>query len=155
MRKVREKKVATFSEPEQSAEERKMRGEPAKLVTEVLVKGSSEFVTVREDSPLWEPGRRSAITVEKGAFVRIRPPHDASDEQIEELRSIFVALGVLKVIVEPKPKGKVVLEQEGPRGPSGGQSPRETVTQMVTEANTRDRAALSELVEETMGACGL
>lgn len=117
-----------------------------------LVKsGGAAFATVDAEHPFW---KGHATRWRKAEFVRIRPPHDATDHQIDALRGAYEKLGALDIQVQPRPRAQVVVDQATVKKIEST-SIRATVEQMVREANSHDPNALGELVQSTLARVGL
>lgn len=104
--------------------------------------------TVQPTDMFWDDGLVPWGKEIKGAIIRVLPPAQATAEQLDDLRKKLFALEVLKVNVLPKQPGEaVVLQPEELIAESGI---REVVEDMVVEANTRDRAALHDVIERAL-----
>lgn len=103
------------------------------------------FVTVEADDPIWTASSLPATTGAR--FVRLRPPTDVTEQRIEEVVRHLASAGA-DVQVLARPRAKVNVEDAVTRFED--KSIRETVEELVRDANTRDRPALSELVQRKM-----
>lgn len=116
------------------------------------VKDPFELVTIEADDPVWTCNRiEKAIKHCQAAFVRIRPPADATDDRIEEVVRC-VRLYALVVQVATKPKAGVLIESDKVHAK---QTARDVVLQLVESANSKDKEVLRTRVEETLGKVGL
>lgn len=100
----------------------------------------------------WGLGWRSAEVA--GAFVRVRPSADATDEEVEQLRRQIVLAGAAAIRILPKPRAKVMVA--GAREPA---APRETLRRACEEiagaVASKDKVAMLALVETTLNRVGL
>ncbi len=124
-------------------------------IEERLVEDARAFITIGPDSPLWKLGwDTSADANILGAFVRLEPPPDASDETVAKMKR-EAERKALRVVVLPRRRPAEVL---APREKKPHRKAREVVAELVAEANLPDegcRAALVELVELIMSRRGL
>jgi hypothetical protein len=116
------------------------------------------FLTVPPDHRLWDESRPDRLGFDQKhqtltrAFVRLQPPHDASDAHVAALKKSFELAGAI-VVVLPKPRGAVVLAPVEALPASA--TIRDVVMTMVEEANTSDRDALRDMTEEALGVAGI
>jgi hypothetical protein len=108
-----------------------------------------KFLTIAEDDAVWEH-EGPFDGADTYAFVRIRPPAEATDAHVARVKSFFPKARV-RVLSRSKPQ--VVPEQKKVKATTLGI--RETVIMMVQEANTADREALSRLAERVLSEVGL
>ena len=131
--------------------------EPSYLVLDVSAEGvkverrcymrASKMITLR------------SFSIEKlhvdGAFVRIEPPHNSSDEDVARFAAQVREHGALAVKVERTRRDEVVVQKSERSDPEPRRSLREVVLAMSAEAVSRDRAALRELLEEVCDEAAL
>jgi hypothetical protein len=128
---------------------RKVKGEFR--VVEHAVRGAHAMITIGQDNIAW---REKDLVVPLGYhFARVQPPADATDFQIARVRKALTDAGVGVVVVQPRPRAQTVTRQQDARPLHSGI--REVIEEMVREANTPDRGALSDLVQREMGKVGL
>jgi hypothetical protein len=120
---------------------------PSESIKEVRI-NALKFLTIAEDDPVWEGSELG--NVPHAAFVRLRPPPNATDETIARVKAFFP---YARVRTLPRRKAQVVTEQK--KSKPTYQTIRATVLIMVEEANTRDREALKKLTESTLVEVGL
>jgi hypothetical protein len=113
------------------------------------------LLTVEQESALWDPDRRCAVSVPRGAIVRLRPPATATDDDVARVRDCYEKLGAERVSVLPRPKAEVVPARVAREAPARAESARAAVLALVEEANTKDRATLRSLCEMVMAEVGL
>ena len=89
-----------------------------------------------------------------GAIVRLRPPPDVEEGRIEEVKAALVAAGASRIKLEVR-RGATLPTEAIDKGKPTRSSAREVVLQLVSEANSQDPAALSEIVERVMAEEGL
>ena len=85
------------------------------------------------------------------AFVRIRPD-TMSDEEVEQMRAKCIEGGAVAVRVLPRRSAQVLTT---PKSAVKTRSIRDVILQMVKEANTTDRDALTAVAERVMAEAGL
>lgn len=140
-------------------------GHRCPIVQVVKVPGY-RFLTIGEDHPIWTAtdGLLNSITIPLSdvRFVRLRPPADATDKRIEDVRLGLTATGAIDVQVLKRTRAQVVLDQASVSVFSRTGDPvidakgiRETVEEMVQESNTKDRQALERVVQEILVGVGL
>ena len=119
-------------------------------VREIAIDGR-RLLTVRPDSPWW--AGRHAISGLEGAIVRLKPPTDATDAEIEQLRRSLVAAGA-RVSTLPRqraellPEKATIAERPRPRGI------RETVRAMAAESASRDGEELAKTCDAILDEVG-
>jgi hypothetical protein len=129
--------------------------EPGFQIEVCPVEGAEMLVTIGPLDPIWGSDGQQQPVKKFGRFVRVQPPADATDEQIERVRelAILFGFGAVKVVVQPRRRAAVItLPKEGRRL---HQTARAVVGQLVDESNVEDRAALQQFVEQVMGKEGL
>ncbi len=89
----------------------------------------------------------------QGAFVRIQPPAEATDEHITFMREALKSFGAAEIRILPRPKASVVPTQI--HRDVVHVSIRETVLAITETTNTKDLPALKALVETTLSKVGL
>jgi hypothetical protein len=144
---------------------------PGPLVVEAReVDGARRLVTIGPDHWIWKPippegataetafttgpGFKPAIVRFDNVIARVIPPPDATDEQVEEVRTkMLVEAAAVRVL----PRRRAGVVTEAPRAPerSAHKRAREIVGAMIDEANTADRVALRAFAEEVMGRANL
>lgn len=117
---------------------------------------TTRLTTVEADDPLWNQpdGDEEQLARFKSAFVRLRPGLDVSPARVEQLKQRIAAVAT-KVRVDA-PTAAAVLPGAPPAAtvvPTIGL--REAVLLVAAETNTRDRAALDALLEQTLAEVGL
>lgn len=130
------------------------RTNEAKVETRVStfeVPGSRPLVTVPEDAELWDEKLelRPGFLESPGSIVRVRPPPDASDSRVEEVRRAITGTAALRVM--PRRRKQVVVK----RVHAKQRGARAIAMQLVDEANTVDRDALRVVVDEALSGAGL
>lgn len=116
---------------------------------EVVPVVARALLTIGEDHRAWS-GRPYAVR--PGTIVRLHPPPDATDMQVEELRAALLAIEGVVIKDVPRRRARVVLE---PTKEVPAEGARQAAMQLVEAAATSDRAALRAAVEEALGAGGL
>lgn len=117
---------------------------------------ASKLYTVPTDAAVWDEANIAVADAEfAGAFVRILPPHEASDAQIEAVRLAAQLGGAASIVVAPRAKGAGVVLKDATADRPTVTSSREVVMFMVQTANTRNRPALAALVETLIAKAGL
>lgn len=144
------------------ARTKRQAGPGTRRVEERLVEGAREFVTIGPEHPTWRPGRfdengneiDADVVVPEGAFVRVEPPRDATDDAVAAVREAAKKAGALRVTVLPRRRAAVV---RAPKERRPHRRARDVVTELVAEANVReeDRESLRELTEAIMAARGI
>lgn len=130
------------------AEQTGTRVPSAPRVQEHLVRGARELVTLGPDHPCWQGIPFGC----DGAFVRLLPPGDATEEQVRKIAETARQMGALAVRVLPRRRGAVVVE---PRERRPHVRVRDVVLELARAANVGDAAKLVEFVERVMGQCSL
>ena len=90
-----------------------------------------------------------------GAIVRLEPPAELTDVQIDNVRSAFVAAGAVAVRMLPKLSAGQVVAPERTEDRSSVASVRSVVMKMVDEARVTDREAVRSIVEKVLAEEGL
>lgn len=93
-------------------------------------------------------------TFEPGSIVRVFPPNDATDGEVEALDALLRKLGAVAVKMLPRAPGAAVVGVEA-KDDGETKSIREVVMAMIDEARTGDREALREFVERLLAVEGL
>lgn len=114
----------------------------------IRIEKAESMVVFDEQSPVWKTKKLGG----RATFVTLKPPPDASDSLIDEIKTQLYALGARVVNVHAKQKALTVIEQEKR---SASTDVRKVVMTMVEEANTKDRDALRVRVEHSLAAVGL
>lgn len=129
---------------------------PREAVRHVPVEGSRRLVTVAIDDSCWRSDAQTIPFVE-GAIVRMRPPIDATDERIEELRKDFIRHGAVRVFALPRPRAEVLPggKEDVVLPKAKAMSARAAVMSLVDESNSKDKESLRALCEKVMSKVGL
>ena len=114
---------------------------------DILPHAARRLLTIDWDTK-WDPEDA------RDAFVRLRPPATATDEQVEKVRQDVVLAGCKAVRVLPRPRGEV-LTQEAKSAPRTRETLREACLSLVETVATRDREKLREEVESVLVRVGL
>lgn len=131
---------------------RKVPGPGSRRVEERLVEGARAFVTIGPEDPRWTLGWDSSSDLTTlGAFVRLEPPADASDETVAKMKR-EAERKALRVVVLPRRRATAV---QAPREKRPHRRAREVVVELVETANVEDRVALRALCEGAMSKVGL
>lgn len=134
---------------------RKQIAPPSLRVEPVAIGSATVLVTFDEDSPIWTTvpnGPRGKFDGPR--IVRLRPPPDAEDSKIEEIRRACIEAGALAVKVLPKRKADVVPSVERAAAPARS-SVREVVTKLVEVASVSDRQKLGAVVDAALSRAGI
>lgn len=124
-------------------------------VTAVAI-ATPEMFTIEASSELWQldPIRVKTMgSKAKGAFIRLEPPEDVSDDHVAGVKAMFLNAGAAAVRVSPRRKRATVTQASVSK--PAPRAPREAAMQLVAQANTRDRDALKGHVETALAASGL
>ena len=112
--------------------------------------------TVGPEHPIWKTDDASEPGVE-GSFVRLDPPPNHSDDDVEHVRRLLVRDGALAVKVLPVRRDAVVgVHVAG--APSVEQphlSARSLVMEILTEARSQEPELLRKVAEEAMAEARL
>jgi hypothetical protein len=122
-------------------------------VQAVPTKNARRLVTIEADHYAWKDGLDRADPIPPNAIVRLCPPLEASDAQIEELKS-RILLDACRVVVLPKPKSEAV-PQAAKEAPARAVGARQAVIDLVEESASKDKAALRAFCEKIMAEAGL
>jgi hypothetical protein len=123
---------------------------PPQNVQFVPLSEARELVTIDSESDVWEGAKP---WVSRGAIVRIRPPHDATQRQIDELTAACIEQGAERVRVEARQRAPKIVASSQLRPAKS--SIREVVNAMCEEANSRDRQALLSFASDVMDRVGI
>ena len=123
---------------------------PPQNVQFVPLSEARELVTIDSESDVWEGAKP---WVSRGAIVRIRPPHDATQKQIDELTAACIEQGAERVRVEARRRAPKIVASS--QLCSARSSIREVVITRCEEANSRDRQELLAFVEDVMNRAGI
>jgi hypothetical protein len=115
---------------------------------------SRELVTVHPDSPLWKGEAASFLDLD-GAIVRIRPPYEATQPMIDDVRAWFLRAGASKVTLLPSPRPELLPGAACIQRPKAAASARDAVLQVAREVASKEPERLLELCEKIMGEEGL
>ena len=105
--------------------------------------------------PVWKLDTAVDCTRIAGAIVRLEPPAELTDVQIDNVRSAFVAAGAVAVRMLPKLSAGQVVAPERTEDRSSVASVRSVVMKMVDEARVTDREAVRSIVEKVLAEEGL
>lgn len=111
------------------------------------IEGARVFLTVGTQHVAWGEHDTYGDPRARGAFVRVEPPADATDEKVAEVRRRCEQIGAVRVQVLPRRNAADVLV---PREKKPHPRARDVVMELVAEANAPDRAALASFVEDIM-----
>lgn len=125
--------------------------EPRFRSEERLVADAREFVTIGQEHRCWSTDGWT-LGIPRGAFVRIDPPKDVSDELVEDVREIARDEGAAFVQVLPRRKSTTVL---APRAPVEHRRARDVVLEIIAESNVEDPAALRDFCDIIMSKRGM
>lgn len=87
----------------------------SKFAVERIAMGARKLYTIGVDHPWWGRKKKSsheAMPVLKGAIVRVRPPADTSDEEIDLLGKVLQECKVAKVRFEARAQADVLPDEE-------------------------------------------
>jgi hypothetical protein len=118
---------------------------------EFFVSGAREFVTFgpalwTENPDLGDSEVRCSVSL-KGAFVRLEPPAEATDEQVAKVKRYCEANGAVRVSVLPRRRAAQVV---APTEKRPHRKVREVVAELVDAANVEDREGLRTTCETIM-----
>lgn len=131
---------------------------PADARVSVVHVASRALVTIEATAALWSAlrtGETTSFPKVNGAIVRMRPPADATDEEVAGMRALLEARGAERVIALARPKGDVLPAKLAAKLATAPRGAREVVLGLVEEANAKDRNKLRELAEKVMAEVGL
>jgi hypothetical protein len=118
----------------------------------IPTKDAKTFLTIGPEGDDWTGEDYPECEFIPATFVRLRPPPGVTQDYIERMRKGAEKAGaVVKYL--PATEAAVVTDQAAPV--TDAKSIRETVSQLVEEARTSDREALSALVESTLAKVSL
>ncbi len=100
----------------------------------------------------WDSGWKSGDAVD--AFVRIRPPPEATDQQVQQVRREVFQAGAAAIRILPRQKAAVLVEKKD-ENVRKRETHREACLALVETVATRDREALKTEVEAVMAKVGL
>lgn len=124
-------------------------------VIPVKLDGSRELATIPPESLIWAPENNFKWKPGAGAIVRLRPPADASDADVERASEYFRKAGAERVTVLPRPRAEVIPAEAHERSPEKALGARDAVLSLVAESNSKDKEALAKLCERVMAEVGL
>lgn len=125
-------------------------------VRRVELKEPRALVTVDVDHPVWKDGSAARPDpATSGAIVRLRPPHTASDADVERVRAHYQNGGAVRVTVLPRLRSEVIPADVSNRRPEKAIGARQAVLEIVEETNSKDRELLLALCEKIMAENGL
>lgn len=114
---------------------------------------SKPLVEIEEDSDIWSPETfRIDVT---GAYVKLKPPENATDEQIVRTVEALKKWGAGLVHVLPRKRSDVVPRAAVPGVKRAHKALRETVIAIAIESNQANNAEFMPLVEKTLSEVGL
>jgi hypothetical protein len=108
--------------------------------------------TISPDDPVWRGGAASCAP---GAIVRIRPPADASNADVERLINALRRAGAVRCRAEPRAASAEVLTRPERPAKAERRTIREVVERMVAESRAHDREALAATTDEALTEEGL
>jgi hypothetical protein len=146
-------KVAKIAPTNPPLEARASRTLDAWKVTTAKVDASARLFTIPANWLGWGKAEDGQWKNAEGCFVRVQPPPDVLPQRLADLKRALYVAGAAAVSVQRARRAAVVTQEREPERPSA--TAREVVLEMVAEANTKDRAALTERVEKTLGKVGL
>lgn len=115
-----------------------------------------ELVTLRPDAKAWKAKTLKGLAQKEfvaGSFWRLQPPHDVTDDRIDQVKRALEKAGAAVVRVEPRQIGPAVVKPR--KKERRRESIRQAIDRLITEAHTEDRDALREEVEQAIAAEGL
>jgi DNA repair exonuclease SbcCD nuclease subunit len=113
---------------------------------------AARLLTVGPEHPAWaDPLKLGDVD---GAFVRLDPPHNIADEDVERLRTMCSEMGAVAIKVKGVRRDAVVPESNELERKHEF-SPRGVVESMVRESRSRDAALLADVAEDAMREAGL
>lgn len=121
------------------------------VVTPVESSDALAFATIGPDHDVWLGASIVRGEDIDARFVRLRPPHSASDEIVA---LVIKQLKILGFVVQP-------VQRQAPEvvtaiaAPQKHESAREAVNALIEEMHSHDRKALRTLVDATMAVVGL
>jgi hypothetical protein len=124
---------------------------PGETRVSPILLDTRELLTVGEGDEVWWT---FSMSVSPGAIVRLQPPPEATDEEIERMKRELLRLGAAAVRAMPRRLGSVVPQVEA-RAVKASEGARQAAMALVDEAHTRDRDALRDAVEVSLAASGL
>lgn len=116
-----------------------------------LIHEAKSFLTIAPDNAVWETCSASAAPYCQDGFVRIQPPHDASDDVVEMLKSIYVGRRCI-VTVQPRQRTSPIPNRDLPPTTT---TIRETVLALVSQSTVSDKESLTSLAERHLAKVGL
>ena len=119
-------------------------------VSQVVFDGASQFVTIGPEDPAW--ASLETADLPDAAFVRLKPPETATDEQVAALRNALRKRGAV-VRVMPRPRRAILPVSKSTTMVKA--SVRDVVLKLVSDARCRRPEALSQLVESVLSEVGL
>lgn len=116
-----------------------------------LIEDAENMIVIGEKSPIWRTKKLGG----RATFVTLKPPPDATDQVIDELKSkLYAEHGARVVHVHSRTKALTVVTQEAAEEKQA-QDLRAVVMAMVDKANTKNRDALRERIECGLASAGL
>lgn len=121
--------------------------------------GAAPMVVVPDDAAGWLGARlpgaslASQLGLSAGGFALLRPPEQATEERVEEIRAALESGGV-RVRVEAPRKSSPVGKGEA-RERRAGEPHRAVVMRLVEESRSADKDALREVVVELLDEAGV
>jgi hypothetical protein len=126
--------------------EQEARTPVTKMTIERVSFGARKLVTID-----WDSGWKSGDAAD--AFVRIRPPPEATDQQVEQVRREVFQAGAKAIRILPRQKAAVIVEKK--EETRKRETHREACLALVETAATQDREALKTEVEAVMAKVGM
>lgn len=135
-------------------------GPGTRRVEERLVEGARPFFTIGPEAFVWKVLEAEhlgtaigALVQLRGAFVRLEPPPESTDEEVARVRRLCEEHGAVRVQVLPRRRAAEVLDAPRERRPHP--RVRDVVRAMVEEARAEDRDALRQFTDAVMARRGL
>lgn len=122
-------------------------------VREHVIPGSTRLVQVGEDDPAWEK-LGAVYEIAAGAFIVLEPGETRSQDSVDKIVAELKRRGALEVFVRAIRRGKLVPDAKAGEEMPKTKSVREHATQLLDEANSKNKPALAVLVETTLAKRG-
>lgn len=120
-----------------------------------LISGSRALVTIKSDSKVWKSEAEIKKLSIGGAIVRLIPPADATDFQLEELKTKLEARETAAIKVLPRQQlGKAGESDDDPKR-EASKDLRAAVLDVAGRMATDDRTALLEELNSAMDEAGI
>lgn len=157
-KKITVKQTFKDYDPDKIAHAFKATLKNPKLIVSPRPVNARRLVTIAEKNALWS-GKKTVLSVGPadywmGAIVRLRPPPEADEKLVEQIKVAIAAAGAARIKVEVQ-QAAVLPTEAVDKGTPTKSSAREVVLQLVAEANSTDPAALKDVCERVMAEKGL